>query len=57
MEVARQRERNEIESERERLRDEQRRGAFFDDDFGTGNENFENRGNARVRSFVRSLFE
>lgn len=54
MEMARQRERMEIESERERLRDQQQQAALFADRSDTF---FENEGNARVRSFVRSLFE
>lgn len=56
MEKARQRERNELEQERDKLRDEQRRLAAQESRSGMDRV-FGDAGNASVRSFVRSLFE
>lgn len=56
MEIARQKEKLEIESERGRLRDEQRMDAAMDQSYGVGNiwQRDESLG---VRSFIRSLFD
>lgn len=56
MEIARQKEKLEIESERGRLRDEQRMNAAMDQKYGVGNlwQKGESPG---VRSFIRSLFD
>lgn len=56
MELARQREKNEIELERERLRDDESRHAVRDHRFGFESLSID-AGNAGVRSFVRSLFD
>ena len=55
MEIARQRERNEIELERSKLRDEQQRLAMQANRSGGGF--FEDPANAGTRSFVRRLFD
>lgn len=56
IELSRQREKNELIDQRERLREERRRAAVFDQRFGTGDvvERDESDG---IRSFVQSLFE
>ena len=56
MELARERERNELRDERARVRDEQRRSAAMDSKYGTGDlwARHERDG---IRSFVRSLFD
>ena len=56
MELARQREKNEILDERRHLRDEQRQQAMQDRRFGLGDV-FEKQDNSHIRSFVRTLFE
>ena len=55
MELARQREKSELQNERDRLRDEQRRLGLSDTGFGIGGM-FEKEDNSAVRNFVRSLF-
>lgn len=55
METARQRERNEIEQERDKLREDQRRQAAMDRRYDTG-DIFEDRNETGIRGFVRSLF-
>lgn len=56
MEIARQRERNELEQEREKLRDEQRRLAIQAN--RTGLSSFlEEPANSGTRTFVRRLFD
>lgn len=55
MDLARQREHNEIQQEREKLRDDQRRQAAQDNRFGTGNIRDE-RDESGIRGFVQSLF-
>lgn len=56
MEIARQRERMEIDDERGRLRDEQRQKAIQDQRYGLGGV-FEKKDNSSIRSFVRTLFD
>lgn len=55
MEIARQRERNELEGERQKLRDDQRRQTAMDIRYGTGNI-LNDRDESGIRGFVRSLF-
>ena len=55
MEIARQRERNELEQERDKLRDDQRRQVAQDRRFGTGNIIDEHH-ESGIRGFVQSLF-
>ncbi len=56
MEIARQRERNEIEQEREKLRDEQRRLAMQANRSGLSSF-IEDPANSGTRTFVRRLFD
>ena len=56
MEIARQREKNEIENERDRLRDEQRKQEIQDSGTSLGGI-FEKEDNSGIRNFVRSLFD
>jgi len=56
MELKRQRERNEIDQEREKLREDQRKLAAQDRRFGMS-DIFEKEDNSGVRTFVRSLFD
>lgn len=56
MDLARQRERDEIQNERARLREDQRKAGIADESYGVGGlwDEHEQRG---IRSFVKSLFE
>ena len=56
MEIARNREKMEIESDRSRLRDEQRKLGTLDIGFGVGRI-FEKEDNSGIRNFVRGLFD
>ena len=56
MEISRQRERNDIEQEREKLRDDQRRLAMQGNRSGLGNF-IEDPANSGTRTFVRRLFD
>lgn len=56
MELARQREKNELIDERDHLREERRRAAAFDQRFGTDNIP-ESRESTGIRHFVQSLFD
>jgi Zn-finger nucleic acid-binding protein len=56
MEIARQKERIELEDERDCLRDERRRQALQDQRFGVGNV-LENEESSAIRSLVRKLFD
>ena len=56
MEIARNREKMEIESERSRLRDEQRKIGLSEPGFGVGGA-FEKEDNSGIRNFVRGLFD
>lgn len=56
MEMARQREKLDIEEERSRLRDEQRKHGIQDQDFGFGSSRDENE-DLGIRGFVRTLFD
>lgn len=56
MEIARQRERAEIADERDRLREEQRRMATFDQKFGLAGS-FEKEEDTNIRSFIRNLLD
>lgn len=56
MEIARQRERNELNDERSRLRDERLKLGMQDQSANLGSI-FENEDNASVRNFVRRLFD
>ena len=56
MEIARNREKMELDSERSRLRDEQRKLGLSDPGFGVGGI-FEKEDNLGIRNFVRSLFD
>ena len=55
METARQRERNEIAQERDKLRDDQRRQAVMDRRYGVGAA-LDDRDEDGIRGFVKSLF-
>ena len=56
MEIARQRDRNQLEQERDKLRDDQRRQAMMDNRTGMGSI-VEDRDRLGIRGFVRSLFD
>jgi len=56
MEIARQRERNELDQEREKLREVQRRQAIQDKRVGMSSI-FEDPNESGIRGFVRSLFD
>lgn len=56
MEIVRNREKMELESERSRLRDEQRKLGMSDMSLGIGGI-FENEDNSGIRNFVRNLFD
>ena len=56
MEIAREKDKIDLEAERSRLRDEQRKLGMADDGFGIG-AIFKKEDNSAVRNFVRSLFD
>ncbi len=56
MELSRQREKNELIDERDRLREERRRAASFDQRYGA-RDVFERDESDGIRSFVQSLFD
>lgn len=56
MEIAREKDRIDLEAERSRLRDEQRKLGMSDQGFGVSGF-FEKEDNSAVRNFVRSLFD
>lgn len=56
MEIAREKEKIDIDAERGRLRDEQRKLGLSDQGFGIGHI-FEKGDNSAIRNFVRSLFD